>query len=143
MGLFNKLFFRRANSDAELAKALIRKAWEDSGKPQGAYKAAMSGAEIRGRFFTVIEEVEAKLGGPAIGIASAEGVLMVHPKLEEELRDARKFVGQRYGHDIAARSCKQSPKPTAERRTFLGETRKSRARPVELAATAGSHCRLC
>jgi len=37
-------------------------------------------------FFAVIEEVEAKLGSPAIGIASAEGVLMVHPKLEEELR---------------------------------------------------------
>jgi hypothetical protein len=65
---------------------MIRKAWEDSRKPQGAYKAATTGAQIRDRFFTVVEEVEAKLGGLAIGIASAEGVLMVHPKLNEELR---------------------------------------------------------
>jgi hypothetical protein len=65
---------------------MIRKAWEDSRKPQGAYKAATTGAQIRDRFFTVVEEVEAKLGGLAIGIASAEGVLMVHPKLKEELR---------------------------------------------------------
>lgn len=86
MGLFNKLFFRRTSAEAERAKAIIRKAWEDSRKPQGAHKAATTGAEIRGRIFTVIEEVEAKLGGPAIGIARAEGVLMVHPKLEEELR---------------------------------------------------------
>lgn len=86
MGLFNKLFPRKTSPEAERAKAAIRKALEDSRKPQGAYKAATAGAEIRGRFFAVIEEVEAKLGGLAIGIASAEGVLMVHPKLEEELR---------------------------------------------------------
>lgn len=86
MGLFDKLFGRRASPGAEQARAIIRKAWEDSQKPQGAYKAATTGAQIRDRFFTVVEEVEAKLGGLAIGIASAEGVLMVHPKLEEELR---------------------------------------------------------
>lgn len=86
MGLFDKLFGRRASPEAEQVKAIMRKAWENSGKPQGAYKAAATGAEIRDRFFAVIEEVEAKLGSPAIGIASAEGVLMVHPKLEEELR---------------------------------------------------------
>jgi hypothetical protein len=83
---FNRrLFTRRASPEAEQAKEIIRRAWEDSRKPQGAYKSATSGAKIRDRFFTVIEEVEAKLGGPAIGIASAEGVLMVHPKFEEEL----------------------------------------------------------
>ncbi|MGH6680199.1 MAG: hypothetical protein ACREDL_15020 [Bradyrhizobium sp.] len=86
MGLFDKLFGRRSSPEAEQAKAIIRKAWEDSRKPQGAYKAAASGAEIRDRFFAVVEEVEAKLAGPAIGIASAEGVLMVHPRLKEELR---------------------------------------------------------
>jgi len=86
MRLFDKLFGRRASPEAEQAKAIFRKAWENSRKPQGAYKAATTGAQIRDRFFTVVEEVEAKLGGPAIGVASAEGVLMVHPKLEEELR---------------------------------------------------------
>lgn len=86
MGLFNKLFSHRADPDKERAKALIRKAREDSGKPQGAYQAATTGAEIRGRFFTLIEEVEADLGGPAIAVASAEGVLMVHPKLRKEMR---------------------------------------------------------
>jgi hypothetical protein len=86
MGLFDKLFGRRSSPEAEQAKAIIRRAWEDSRKPQGAYKAATTGAQIRERFFTVVEEVEAKLGGPAIGVASTEGVLMVHPQLEEELR---------------------------------------------------------
>jgi hypothetical protein len=75
-----------ADPEAERAKALIRKAWENSGRPQGAYKAAISGAEIRRRFFALVEEVEAKLGVLAVGVASAEGVLMVHPKLREEIR---------------------------------------------------------
>jgi hypothetical protein len=86
MGLFRKLFSRSADRDAEQAKALIRKAWEGLGKPRGAYKSATSGAEIRAQFFTLVEEVEADLGGPAIAVASAEGVLMVHPKLREEMR---------------------------------------------------------
>lgn len=55
-------------------------------RPKGAYESARSGAKLRGRFFAMIEETEAKLGEHAIGIATAEGVLMVHPKLEEELR---------------------------------------------------------
>src|SRR5262245_40262723 len=62
MGLFDKLFSRKADPDAERAKALFRKAWEDSGKPQGPYKAAIAGAEIRRRFFALVEEVEANLG---------------------------------------------------------------------------------
>lgn len=33
MGLFSKLFSRRPDPDAELAKLLIRQAWEASGKP--------------------------------------------------------------------------------------------------------------
>jgi hypothetical protein len=42
---------------------------EGSSKSQGAYKATTSGIKIRDRFFAVLERVEAKLGGPAIGIA--------------------------------------------------------------------------
>jgi hypothetical protein len=68
------------------SEALIRKAWEDSGKPRGPYKAAIAGAEIRRQFFALVEEVEASLGVHAVAIASAEGVLMVHPKLSEEIR---------------------------------------------------------
>ena len=86
MGLFDKIFGRRASPEAEQAKAIIRKAWENSRKPQGAYKAATTGAQIRDRIFTVIEDVESKLGGLAIGVASDKGMLMVHPKLEQELR---------------------------------------------------------
>src|SRR5262249_123918 len=86
MGLFDKLFSRKADPDAERAKALFRKAWEDSGKPQGPYKAAIAGAEIRRRFFALVEEVEANLGVQAVAIAGAEGVRMVHPKLSEEIR---------------------------------------------------------
>ena len=80
MGLFNRLFSRRANPDAERAKALIRQALEDAERPQGAYKMAVHGAELRRRFFALVEEVEASLGGLAVGIAGAEGVLMVHPQ---------------------------------------------------------------
>jgi len=62
MGLFDKPFGRRANPEAKQAKAIIREAWENSRKPQGAYKAATTGAQIRDRFFTVVEEVEAGSG---------------------------------------------------------------------------------
>jgi len=87
MGLFGKLFSRsRANPDAERAKAIIKRALENSRKPQGADKMAVAGAEIRQRFFTLVKEVEANLGEPAIGIARAEGVLVVHPKLQEAIR---------------------------------------------------------
>src|SRR5262249_51910395 len=41
--------------------------------------------EIRCRFFALLEEVEAKLDALAVAIASAEHVLMVHPKFEEEI----------------------------------------------------------
>jgi hypothetical protein len=58
MGLFNKLFTRRASPETEQPKAIIRKAPR---KSQGAYKAAMSGIKIWDRFFAVIEGVEAKL----------------------------------------------------------------------------------
>jgi hypothetical protein len=58
MGLFNKLFTRRASPETEQPKAIIRKAPR---KSQGAYKAATSGIKIWDRFFAVIEGVEAKL----------------------------------------------------------------------------------
>ena len=86
MGLFSKLFSRRPDPDAELAKRLIRQAWEASGKPLGAYKAAVHGAEIRGQFLSLANEVEANLGTPVVGIATAEDALMVHPRLMEEIR---------------------------------------------------------
>lgn len=46
MGLFSKLFSGRKSPEAERAKAIIRKAWEDSRNPQGAHKAATIGAEM-------------------------------------------------------------------------------------------------
>ena len=85
MGLFDKLFGRRASPGAEQARAIIRKAWEDFKNRKELTKRRRPAPKFV-TDFTVVEEVEAKLGGLAIGIASAEGVLMVHPKLEEELR---------------------------------------------------------
>ena len=82
---FSKLFSRK-DPDLERAAALLRKALENSTKPQGAYKAAIEGAEIRERFFALVEKVEADIGQWAFGIASAEDALMVHPKLQEEVR---------------------------------------------------------
>jgi hypothetical protein len=55
-----------------------------SAKPRGAYKAAQAGVEIRRRFFSFKEDIERGLGVPAIWYA--DGALMVHPKLREELR---------------------------------------------------------
>ena len=55
-----------------------------SAKPQGAYEAAQAGVEICRRFFSFKEDIERGLGVPAIWYA--EGALMVHPKLLEELR---------------------------------------------------------
>jgi hypothetical protein len=42
-----------------------------------------------------------------------------------------KLVCQSHDHDIAVRARKQILKPTAERSIFLGETRESRARPMD------------
>ena len=42
-----------------------------------------------------------------------------------------KLVGQGYGHDVTVCSRKQSLNPPAEWRIFLGETRESRARPMD------------
>jgi hypothetical protein len=86
MRLFSKLFSRTADPEKERLKALLRRISEDSERPQGAHKAASAGAEIRRRFFFFKEEVEANLARPAIWFASDKGVLMVHPKLREELR---------------------------------------------------------
>jgi len=82
LGLIDRLLPRKAHPDAERAKALIGQALNDSERPQGAYKMAVHGRQ----FSALVEEVEANLGGPAFGIVGAEGVLMIHPKLKEEIR---------------------------------------------------------
>jgi len=86
MELFDKLFSRKAHPDAERVKEIIRQASEDAKKAQGPSQMAEYGTELRRQFFALLEEVEANLGGLAVGIVGAEGVLMVHPKLMEEIR---------------------------------------------------------
>jgi hypothetical protein len=86
LGLIDRLLSRKAHPDAERAKAPIRQALEESERPQGGYKMAVLGAELRRKVFALVEEVEANLGGPAVGIVGAEGVLMAHSKLTEKIR---------------------------------------------------------
>ena len=86
LGLLDRLLSRKVHPDAEHTEAFITQAFEDSKWPQGAYKSAVYGSELRHRFFALVEELEAKLGGPAFGVAHAEDVLMIHPKLREAIR---------------------------------------------------------
>jgi hypothetical protein len=55
MRLFEKIFGLRSSPEAERAKANIKKSSEEPPKPQGVYNAVASGAEIRDRFFAVID----------------------------------------------------------------------------------------
>jgi hypothetical protein len=71
---------------AKHVKKLIGKAWEDSKKPRGLAKSAIFGAEIRQRVLSLVEKVEADLGQMAVAFAKKEGVLLVHPKLSEEIQ---------------------------------------------------------
>src|SRR2546423_6532271 len=69
------------------------------------------------------------LRGPSFADSLNGDILAV--SCEHRPSNPRKLVGQRYGHDVAVCSRKQSLNPPAERRIFLGETRGSRARPVD------------
>ena len=69
------------------------------------------------------------LRGPSLA-DSLNGDILAVP-CEYRPSNPRKLVGQRYGHDVAVCSRKQSLNPPAERRIFLGKTRESRARPVD------------
>ena len=101
MRLFSKLFSRKdPDPDLNRAAALLRRAMEACAKhldeplgargaPLGAYAAAQSGAEIRRWFFSFKEDIERGLGEPVIWLAPTEGVLVVHPKLREELHKKR------------------------------------------------------
>jgi hypothetical protein len=85
MGLFGKLFSKRVDRHAERARRLFEQTLEDSKKPQGIYKMAGVGAEIRHQLINLIEEVEAEIGQSAIGFAQDVGVMGVHRKLIERL----------------------------------------------------------
>ena len=69
------------------------------------------------------------LRGPSFADSLNGDILTV--SCEHRPSNPRKLVGQRYGHDVAVCSRKQSLNPPAEWRIFLGETRESRARPMD------------
>ncbi len=69
------------------------------------------------------------LRGPSFADSLNGDILAV--SCEHRPSNPRKLVGQRYGHDVAVCSRKQSLNPPAERRIFLGKTRESRARTVD------------
>jgi hypothetical protein len=86
MRLIDRLFSRQASAVPSGARAIMDKAWVGPEKPFGGAKAAELGADIRRRLFTLIEQVEADLGGTAIGfVASDDMAMMVHPKLREAI----------------------------------------------------------
>jgi len=61
------------------------------------------------------------LRGPSFADSLNGDILAV--SCEHRPSNPRKLVGQRYGHDVAVCSRKQSLNPPAERRIFLGKTR--------------------
>src|ERR1700760_1332291 len=78
MHLFQKLFSGK-HRDAATANYLIEEALS------GAQSATI-GAETRQRVFSIIEMVEAEINQLAVAIAQDTAVLMIHPKLIEEIR---------------------------------------------------------
>ncbi|MGA3309935.1 MAG: hypothetical protein ABSD08_15170 [Xanthobacteraceae bacterium] len=84
MGLFGKLFSKRADPDAERFRQLIEQAVTESKKPQGAYKSALSGADKRHRLLELIERFEAETGQDGVFFADtveAKGRMFVNPGL--------------------------------------------------------------
>jgi hypothetical protein len=65
---------------------IIKAARDTAKKPKGLDQSAVSGAQRRQRLISLIEKVEAQIGQMAIALAEKEGVLMIHPKLTEEIR---------------------------------------------------------
>src|SRR6266403_136570 len=67
--------------------------------------------------------------GPSLTESLNGDILAV--SCEHRPSDPCKLVGQGYGDDVAVCSRKEGLNPPAERRIFLGQTRESRARPMD------------
>src|SRR6266851_3787574 len=87
MSLLGRRWFPKKDSPAtDQMKRLLEDAWQRASQPQGAAQSAQSGAEIRQRLLSVIQETEGKIGQLALAFAAKDGVMMIHPKLLEAIR---------------------------------------------------------
>jgi hypothetical protein len=86
MGLLNRFFGKKPNPITDQVMDIIKAARDTAKKPKGLDQSAVSGAQRRQRLISLIEKVEAQIGQMAIAVAEKEGVLMIHPKLTEEIR---------------------------------------------------------
>jgi hypothetical protein len=86
MHLVQMLFSSKYRKDYTKSRQDFEEIVRNLKKPRGAAKSAALGAETRQRVFSVIETVEAELNQLAVVIAQDTGVLMMHPKLIEEVR---------------------------------------------------------
>ncbi len=88
MGFFRRWFSGKLPPDDVQVRRfaeIVKDAWRKTRKPKSATQSAQAGAEIRQRLLLLVHKVEAATGWPA-AIVPREGVLMVHPKLYEEIR---------------------------------------------------------
>ena len=75
MSLFRRFFpTAQERRDAEQARQIIEHALRKSRKPKGCAKSAESGADIRDRLLTLVEEIEKETGEPAV-VFAADGTL--------------------------------------------------------------------
>ncbi len=86
MSLFGRWFAKKESPAAEKVRGLIENAWEHATEPKGAAESARFGAELRERLILLIEKTETEIGQLALGFAEKEGVMMVHPKLLDQIR---------------------------------------------------------
>lgn len=75
MGLVRRFLpTRHHRSDAEQAREIIEHALRESRKPKGCAKSAESGADIRDRLLTLVDDIKKETGRPA-AIFAADGTL--------------------------------------------------------------------
>ena len=84
MSLLRRFFpTAQERRDVEQARQIIEHALRESRKPKGCAKSAESGADIRDRLLTLVEEIEKETGEPAV-VFAADGTL-TDPRLVEAL----------------------------------------------------------
>jgi hypothetical protein len=86
MHLLQMRFSNKFRTDYIKSKQDFDQIVQNSKKPKGGAKSAALGAETRKRVFSVIETVEVELKQLAVVVAQDTGMLMIHPKLIEEVR---------------------------------------------------------
>ena len=108
MSLFRRFFpTAQERRDTVRAREIIERALREARKPAGCTKSAESGADIRNRLLTLVDDIEKETGQLAV-VFAADGTL-THPRLIEAL-DKRRDDGELLKLSIG--SCFINPQAT-------------------------------